>query len=244
MKLRQLSVTMLLFACALLLVSCAQGQAHVTIHRNGTADLDMGIAMSEKTLAAIGKPDLMDNLADTLRKYDLRVEAGEEEGKATLQASRTFDLKDMEDRPLELPEGLTVERTTKKHFFYTRYDVAVTMDMNRLMAGGNGEWSRVVGSLPTLAKKLLQSQLDFDFLLTMPLKPGANNADDIQDGGRTQRWHLDLFGTNRFETSFRVPDIRHIAYAAGAALVVLAAAVWFAVRSIRKRRRRGKGRPD
>lgn len=225
---------------ATLLGSCAQGQAHLTIHRNGTADLDLNASISRQTLGLIGQPDLPEQLADALRRNGMEASAEDEGSQAGIRATRHLNLKDMDDQPPKLPDGVELEQTTDKKFFYTRYHIAVTMDMNRLLASGGNGWSQKVASLPALAKKLVESQMNLDFLLTFPIKPGANNADETQDHGRTLVWHLNLFGDNRFETSFAVPNVRHIAYTAGPAALLLIAAIVFAVVRLRKRGRTSK----
>jgi len=222
---------------AVLLVSCAQGQAHLTIHRDGTADLDLNASVSRQTLGLIGQPDLPQQLADILQRNGMEASAVEDGSQSGVRATRHMNLKEMGKQPLELPDGIEVERTEDRAFFYTRYHIAVTMDMDRLLSNSGSDWSRKISSLPTLAKKLAESRMDLDFLLTFPIKPGANNADEKQDHGRTLVWHLNLFGSNRLETSFAVPNIRHIAYTAGPALLLLIAAAVFAIVRARRRKR-------
>lgn len=221
----------------LLLTSCAQGQAHLTVHRDGTADLAVGASVGRQTLSAIGQPDLPQKLADALRKNGLDATVEENGRQAGVQANRHLNLREMDEEKPELPEGLQVEQTRERKFFYTRYHAVVTADMDRLLSSSGGEWSRKLDSLPTLAKNLVQSQIKLDFLLTLPIKPGANNADETQDGGRTLVWHLSLFGTNRLEASFAAPDIGRIALAGVPSLLLLAAAVGYAFVRLRKRRR-------
>jgi hypothetical protein len=223
---------------AVLLTSCAQGQAHLTIHRNGTADLDMDLSVSKRTLELIGKPDLMKDLGDVLRRYEMEAQSfgdGKQEG---LRASRRLNLQDLNQQPLNLPDGVEVERTEERKFFYTRYHVAVTVNMDRLLSSGESGWGQTIASLPMIAKKIMESQLNFDFLLTLPIKPGENNADETLDRGRTLLWHLSLFGSDTYETSIDVPNVRHIALTAGPAVLALAAGIAMAVVRFRRRRRK------
>ncbi|CAM3938439.1 hypothetical protein COLU111180_15540 [Cohnella lubricantis] len=223
-----------------LLASCAQGEAHVTIHRNGTADLDLSASVSRRTLELIGQPDLPKQLSDILQRNGMAAAVEDDGSQTGIRATRHLNLKDMADRPITLPEGMELEQSTERKFFYTRYHVAVTMDMVRLLRGsGEGnDWSQSIASMPALAKKLVERQMDLDFLLTFPIKPGANNADEIQDRGRTLVWHLNLFSDNRFETSLAVPNVRHIAYTAGPALLLLTAGIVIAIVRARRRGRR------
>lgn len=233
----RLSLAAALILLTLLLTSCAQGQAHLTIHRDGTADLDLSASISRQTLEMAGQPDLPERLAELLRKNGMEAAAENNGSQTGIRATRHLNLKDMDDRPPELPDGIQLEQSTDKTFFYTRYHIAVTMDMDKLLANGGGDFSRKIASLSTLAKKLVESQMNLDFLLSFPIKPGANNADQTQDHGRTLMWHLNLFGTNRFETSFVVPNFRHIAYTAGPAALLLIAGIALAIVRARRRKR-------
>ena len=235
---RSASAITLLLGLTVVLSACAEGQAHFTIQRNGMADLSMTMALSDRALGVAGQPDLMSNLAEQLRKTGMEAESFDKDGKAGISATRQFDLKELDRIPLKLPAGIEVERSAEPRFFYTKQRVAVTVDLPKLVAGEEGAWAGKLEELPAFTKKLIQSQADFDFLLTAPLKLGGNGADEIRDGGRTQVWHLKLFEPNRFETSINVPNMKRIGYTAGLALLVVLVCAAFGIRAFAKRKSR------
>ncbi|MBB6729948.1 hypothetical protein [Cohnella zeiphila] len=228
----------LLLVCAILLASCAKGEAHLTVHANGTADLDLDLSIDDGTLGLIGRSGLMDELADRLKSSGLNVRTYSEEGREGLKANRRFDLRDMDRGPLSLPDGIEAEQSGTAHFFYSTQHAVVTVDMDRLLESGGSEWAQKLTGLSGLARKLLQSQLDLDFALTAPIKPHSSNADETRDGGRTLVWHLPLSGTKTFAAAYDVPNVRRIAYAAGglAALALIVALLLLYRRRKRKNR--------
>jgi len=238
--LRSPAIAVLLLCSVLLLASCAQGEAHVTINRDGTADVDLNLSVSKQILTAIGKADIMNELAERFEQQGMSVRIVDKDGQAKVTASKRLDLKAFDGDMTQLPVGVKVEDAQEKNFFYTKHRVAVTVDLGPMLQEGQQEWIKQLSTLPDLMKKLIQSQLRFDLLVTLPIKADGNNADEVRDGGRTLLWNVDLFEENRLELSVNVPNIEHIAYTAGAALlVVIAGGIWL-YRSIRMRNRARK----
>jgi hypothetical protein len=234
---RAWSLVSLLLVCACLLASCARGEAHLTVHANGTANLDVNLSIDDGTLGLIGRSGLMDELADRLQANGMSVQPYREEGREGLKASRRIDLRDMDRAPLSMPEGIEVKRSQAAHYFYTTQRAAVTVDMDRMLTAGGSEWTQKLSGMSGLAKRFVQTQLDLDFALTAPIKPQSSNADEKRDGGRTLVWRLPLSGVQTFEAAYNVPNVRHISYAAGGLALLLALIAAFLVRRKGKRNR-------
>lgn len=223
-----------------LLSACAQGSAHVTVHKNGTADLNLDFSVTDQTLSLLGQPDLMTNLADNLQKKGMKAEAYKRDGQAGLTASESVNLKNKQGSslaPEKLPDGITVQQESAKSFFYTKQHIIVTADMQQLISSSQGDMAQKLTDIPELMKGLIQSQVQFKFLLTLPIKTPDNNADELQDNGRTLAWNVKLFEPNRFEVSLNIPNIRNIAIVGIGGLVIAAALIGLAVKQLRKRRR-------
>ncbi|MBN2980355.1 MULTISPECIES: DUF3153 domain-containing protein [Cohnella] len=226
----------LLVGSVLLLSSCAQGEAHVTINRNGTADLDLDLSVSKQILTAIGKADIMNELAERFEQAGMGVRITDRDGQAQIEASRRVDLREYSGDLTDLPEGIEVEDAEEKKWFYTKHAVAVTLDLAPMLEQGQQEWIGQLSTLPDLMKKLIQSQLKFAIVLTLPIKADGSNADEVTDGGRTHQWNVDLFEANRFELVVNVPNLEHIAYAVGALLLLFIIGGIYLYRSIRRRK--------
>ncbi|WP_054023838.1 hypothetical protein [Bacillus sp. FJAT-28004] len=224
-----------LLLCLCLLSSCASGTAHITVHRNGTADLNMDLSINREMIALIGMPDLMKRITEQFREKNMEVKPYEQGGRVGFAVSRTINLRDLDH--ISLPEGVTIEREEKKKFFYTKVKIFVTVDMEQLMT--NKEFGAGSPENPVMnpfVKSLIQKQIHFEFLLTAPLKPGKNNAEEIRDRGRTLVWSMKLFKSNEFKLNFTIPNIKTISYSAGA-LIALSLLLWIGIRISRKRRR-------
>ncbi|MBB6673497.1 DUF3153 domain-containing protein [Cohnella nanjingensis] len=221
----------------MLLTSCAQGQAHLTVHLNGTADLELNASARKKMLKLIGQSDLPRQLADELQNNGLDASVEETENSSGIRASRHLNLKELQNRPSRLPEGVKMTLTEDKKFFYTRYHIIVDADPNQALSKLEGDTGRQLATMPALAKQLAQSQIHFDLLLTSPIPLRDHNADETRDGGRTLVWHVSLVDVNHFELSFPVPQVRHIAYVGVPAILLLGFIVVGTVFFMRKRRR-------
>ncbi len=180
--------------------------------------MDLGI--SDKSLSLIGKPDLMSDMAASLRNSGMDVTPYSKDGISGFSASRSMNMRNM-DENMEVPKGVVVKRTSTSTWFFTKQKLAVTIDFKQLMPENSGDWTEKLSGMSSLVKGLIGSQLDFKFLLTLPIKPGENNADELLDSGRTLVWNLELFEPNIFEAEINVPNVRNIAITAGGALVVL-----------------------
>ncbi|WP_172251780.1 hypothetical protein [Saccharibacillus deserti] len=231
--LRRLAALILPIALCLPLAACAQGVVDVTVNRDGTADIRMDATIDESALDTIGQSDLPDQIAESLRKQGLETEAIHQDGQAGLSASRKVEL-DGGTLP-EMPEGITVQNNKEAGWFTTTHNLVVIADPPELIPRESSSLTGLVGS--RLLGRFVDNEFDFDFKLTLPLKPGANNADEISGNGRTLTWNLAVTRENRIELSFTVPNIRRIVYTASAVLLlVIAAVIAFLLR--RKRRKK------
>jgi len=81
--------------------------------------------------------------------------------------------------------------------------------------------------------------VNFDFKLTLPIKPMDSNADLVEDHGKTLIWHVSPLNTNKLDLTVQVPNIRNIIIMGGIALVlIIALLIWFMVRRRRTRQNR------
>ncbi|THF83508.1 hypothetical protein [Cohnella fermenti] len=263
---RRALLTALLLACTVALTSCVKGEAHLTINMNATADLALNLAVSNKALDLIGRPELLQELAGRIAGDRMTFQSYEKDGQHVLEGTRHLDLKEMKSEPIDLPEGIEVEHRSVQHFLYTTYEVELTVDTDKLMGGagsggsaaesGEGEGKAEtdegageddagsladkLSSLSPLVKKLVLSQLDFDLKVTFPLKPGANNAPRTEEGGRTLVWPFSFSEPNRFELSLSVPNIRNVLLVGVPVLFVAIGGGTALIVRARKRRRSGK----
>ncbi len=219
-------------ALGLLLSACAQGTVDVTVNRNGTADIRMDATIDESALNTIGQGDLPEQIAASLREQGLDAQAINQDGKAGLSASRTVELK---GGPIpKMPAGITAEDRKEEGWFSTTHNLVVVADPPELIPRESSSLTGFIGS--RLLDRFVESEFDFKFRLTLPIKPGATNADEVSANGRTLTWDLSATRENRVELSVTVPKIDRILYAASAVLLIVIAAVVFLL--LRRKRRK------
>ncbi|MEJ8306485.1 transmembrane domain-containing protein [Saccharibacillus sacchari] len=231
-KVLRLYIPLLLLACGLLLSACAQGEVDVTIKTDGTADIKMNATIDESALSTIGQTDLPEQIASSLREQGLDAQAITEGGQAGISASRTVQL-DSGTLP-ELPDGITVEDRKEEGLFTTTHHYVIVADPPELIPRESSSLTGFIGS--RLLSRFVDNEFDFRFKLTLPIKPGENNADTVSDDGRTLTWNLAATRENRIELELAVPNIQRIVIAASAVLVVLIALIVFVV--LRRKRKK------
>ncbi|GMK39542.1 hypothetical protein PCCS19_25960 [Paenibacillus sp. CCS19] len=233
-----LKMLMILLAISLLIATtgCARGEAELRVKANGTAQLNLVITLDNKLMQAISGDWLWETIGDELTKQGFEVDPVKSaSGSKTLRASRDLDLK--QSAPLQIP-GVEVTRTTERSsWWYTTEAVSASVDMTKLIPEQvSSKLDDKLSSLSPLVRNLALRQIGLDFKLTMPIRAASNNADVVSNGGKSLTWHLSAAKVNDVQVEVHVPNVRHIAIAGGAALVVLATAIVFFVRMRRKRK--------
>lgn len=222
----------------LILSGCADGEASVTVNRNGSADLHLNLLVRSSVLEQIGRPDLPGRLIDRLNADGFDVEPLQEDGSTGLTLSKHIDSEDLRNNTA-FPKGVAISRTITPGFWSTKEHLSVTVDPVAMMPAEAADAARRLSRLSPFLKNIALSGFNFDLKLTLPIKPDSSNADHVSDNGRTLTWNVAPLQTNTFDVSVSVPNIRHIAYTGGAALLALIAiAAWLIVRFRRRRRMR------
>ncbi|MDO3408442.1 hypothetical protein QWJ34_01540 [Saccharibacillus sp. CPCC 101409] len=225
------AVLLMLLSLSLLLGACAQGEVGVVVNRDGTADIHMNATISESALNTIGQGDLPEKIASSLREQGLDAQAVSADGQSGLSASRKVDLQS--GRMPELPDGITMQNTQEEGLFTTTHHLVVTANPPQILP----ESSSLTGYIGSrIVNRLIEREFDFNFKLTLPIKPGENNADEVSSDGKTLTWHLAATSENVIELTFAVPNVRRIVYAASAVLVVVIALIVFLL--MRRKRRK------
>ncbi|MDO7907291.1 DUF3153 domain-containing protein [Paenibacillus sp. JX-17] len=235
-KFRRAGAVLISVILLLTLSACARGEAHATVHVNGSVDLDLSFSMSDSALQAVGMSKLPDNLFTGMKNEGFQVEPYDQDGRIGFNAHNKYEIdrKSAQNKP-QLPEGMTFDMTNTPHFFTTTRHVTVTADLLRMTPASASEVREKLNSMNFIAKRLLENQLQMDFKLTLPVKPGENNADATEDGGKTLVWHISALNENTLELSVNTPNIRNIAITGGIVLLLIIIAVIIWIRSRRRK---------
>ncbi|MBW7458173.1 hypothetical protein ACFOLF_18670 [Paenibacillus sepulcri] len=224
--------------CALviaLLAGCANGSAHVSLRKDGSADLDMKVTLKESTQKLVGGK-LGEMLQAKAEELGIDYETREQGTGTDYLLHKSFGSLQEGIKQWNFADQQNIVKTTK-HFFYTRVEIRLTVDIGKYLDPliRNQDLLKV----PDTLIKLALSQLNLDFLLTLPISTfGNNNADQVD--GHTMKWDLSMTKPTEIQFAFLIPNIKHILIGAGILLVAAVVLVILLIRRITSRKRRKK----
>jgi hypothetical protein len=233
-------VLCLIAALTGLLSSCAKGEAHVTVNRDGSADLAMRVNVPERITSELGGGSaLLDSLNERMRKAGFQSQITHDGSNIAWISSRRFERSDWGsfDWNGRFPmDGITFSNSTKKRWLYTTYRLEGAVDPSKMIPPSANPLTKRLDSLSPFVKNLVLNQLKLDLKITLPLPPKSHNAAQTEDSGRTLLWHVSLARSNPFMLEITVPNVRHIVYTVIGVLIIAAALVIYAVFRRKKRR--------
>lgn len=203
-----MKIKVLLLLLALTLITgCVDARYHLTVNRDGSGDIELKVAFSDLALRLIGEAgnDPLDTLASDLKLDGYTVSSFREQGKAGIIAQKHVDT--ISDQSLDLtwapslqsavatgdpPASFQVERSLLR----VCYKIETEIDPARFTGTSQ------LGNL----ENYLLNQINFEFLLTLPIKPDAHNALSTQDQGRTMLWKLQPGQNNRIALEASHPN--------------------------------------
>ncbi|GGH61019.1 hypothetical protein GCM10008014_36060 [Paenibacillus silvae] len=234
---RHLLFTWLLIFMLVLLSACANGEAHVTVNTDGSADLALDLSVSDSALAKIGQENAMPMLAEALERNNFKAEVIKQGDQNVLRATTRYEKSNMTGFDAsKLPTGIHIEQSTVPGFFTSKMHITADADLMESMP--DGDIKEQINKVPGFLKRLLLKDMKFDFKLTLPIKAEDSNADEVQDGGKTLIWNISPLQKNTLDLTVQIPNIRNILLVAIPGLVlILALLIWFFIRRRRTRQR-------
>lgn len=217
-----------MLALSMLLSGCVSGQFHVTVFKDGSAELDYRMAMDPLLLSFYDKKDPLSEMKAEAEKGGFTVSSYTEGNLVGFKAvKRVQDLKELpvlQNSLLKVKvESSQNGPTVEKGLFANTYKFNGNFDLTGMRQTGEGA---------ELANAML-SQMKLKFLLTLPVEPKASNAASVADEGKTLEWSLIPGQNNHIYAEARVPNVANIAMAIalGVAIVALLTVIL-----VRKRR--------
>ena len=183
----------LILTCLMLTLAagCVDTRYHLTVNRDGSGDINLRIAFTDLALRLLGETeaDPLGTLTSDLQLDGYSITSFQEDGMTGIVARK--HLERITQQSLDLAT-LTILQTAsaappsnqgfqiQEGFFKTRYLVETHVDPGEF--AGTGQ----LGGLDSY----LLNQINFEFVLTLPIKPDEHNAATIQEDGRTLVWDL------------------------------------------------------
>ncbi|PYE50150.1 DUF3153 domain-containing protein [Paenibacillus barcinonensis] len=233
---RQLLLTCMLLFMLVLLSACANGEAHVTVNTDGSADLALDLSVSDSALGKIGQDNVMPLLAEALERNHFKAEITKQGDQNVLKATNHYERSSMTAFDTsKLPTGIHIEQSTVPGFFSSKMHITADADLMESMP--DGDIKEQINKVPGFLKRLLLKDMNFNFKLSLPIKADASNADEVQDGGKTLIWNISPLQKNTLDLTVQIPNIRNILLVAIPGLVlILALLIGFFIRRKRMRR--------
>ncbi|MBC1337202.1 EGFR-like transmembrane domain-containing protein [Listeria innocua] len=211
----------LLLSLVLVLAGCANVTNTVKVDKKGEAMISFDIDIS--SVAGIFASSYSDQMEAKLKESGFTVDKKSNtsyhiEKKLAKTETTKSDMK---------PEDFGVKITNTKSFFTQKIKVDANIDIEKT-------WKKEVADVP-FPKEIL-SQIDYTFILDLPVSSiGDNNAKSV-DGGKLT-WDVPLDQKSEMYFEVTVPNVKNIAIVGGILLVAIIGLLIYLIRKHRKKKR-------
>ncbi|MGA2368956.1 MAG: DUF3153 domain-containing protein [Thermacetogeniaceae bacterium] len=222
----------------------AEGIFHITINKNGSADLNYKVGI-DNTIYSMMIASNNDPLADFKKETQsegftvANFNDGQMSGVITTKhvnssselagTANFFNGQNMSNF-LNGQNNITKSNnplTVTRSFFSTQYNLNTNIDLSSMEGNSKDQFSGLGNAM--------LSQIKLQLLLTLPIKPGINNAINVSDNGRTLEWDLIPGQNNHVQMAATAPNVLNIALTAVGAAIIIAALVVFLILHKRKK---------
>ncbi|EAD5870202.1 protein with hydrophobic anchor [Listeria innocua] len=211
----------LLLSLVLVLAGCANVTNTVKVDKKGEAMISFDIDIS--SVAGIFASSYSNQVEAKLKEAGFTVDKKSNtsyhiEKKLAKDETTKSDMK---------PEDFGVKITNTKSFFTQKIKVDANIDIEKI-------WKKEVADVP-FPKEIL-SQIDYTFILDLPVSSiGDNNAKSV-DGGKLT-WDVPLDQKSEMYFEVTVPNVKNIAIVGGILLVAIISLLVYLIRKHRKKKR-------
>lgn len=228
---RHIVLVLTFLLLCLSLSGCGQVYYHVTINKDGSADLEYRVGISDSLL---GLAELGDSPIDKMRKSaeaeGFAVKNYREGGMTGIIATKHFaSMNELSAKFQELlekgiEEGMSLKDQipnveVKKVFWQTHYTFKADIDLSLNKTAEGDPIADVIANT-------FLNQMDLRFLLTLPVTPKTHNALRVSDDGKTLEWQLIPNSLNRIQVEVIVPNLVNIGVTLAGAVVLILVGVY------------------
>ncbi len=222
------NLVLLLFITAVapfLLTGCFKFSLHLTVNRNGSADVDIVMAAS-RTLVSMGtglENSLLVDKREQLAEQGFAISDYTAENLTGFQATKRMKtLEEFSSLGLGDDLGLGDQElfTVEKDFFFTTYHLNAEINLLDLIGDK-------IGMMALFSP-------DMRFILTLPVEPLKHNASSVSPDGKTLVWILSPTQVNQISLSASVPNTNALVTVILVVLILVLTIVMIIVRQKRK----------
>ena len=232
---KKVVLALLLILVMVSTAGCAEGIFHITINKNGSADLNYKVGI-DNTLYSLMTSSNNDPLADFKKETQsegftiANFNDGQMSGviatkhvnsNGELAGTTNFlngqNMTNLLNGQNNMPKSNSPLAVTRS-FFSTQYSLNTNIDLSSMAGNSQDQFSGLTNAM--------LSQIKLQLLLTLPIKPGINNATSVLDNGKTMEWDLIPGQNNHLQMAATVPNVLNITLTAvGAAIIIAVLAI-------------------
>jgi uncharacterized membrane protein len=239
---RRLVFLLCVIGLVALLSGCVKGDFHITVNKNGSADLDYKIGMMAQLVGLIsgsgnGKQDPIAGMKVSFENVGFAVSQYRDGDYIGVSAKKHVDnLKDIgnslpnenmlnESQKSQVSDKLNF--TEDKGLFFTTYRYTGSIDFTNMKPDDKDTMG---------IQQMMLKQVDLKLTLTLPVQADAQNASRVLPDQKTYQWDLIPGTKGDIMLQAKVPNVTNIIISILLLIVIVAAVIVFIVKSRRKRK--------
>ncbi|MBC2314477.1 protein with hydrophobic anchor [Listeria welshimeri] len=211
----------IMFSLILVLAGCADVTNTVKVDKKGEATISFDVDIS--TVAGIFASGYSNELEAKLKEAGFTVD---KKSNTSYHIEKKLDKNETAKSNMK-PEDYGVKITNTKSFFTQKIKVDADIDIEKI-------WKKEVADV-AFPKEVL-SQIDYTFILDLPVSTiGDNNAKSV-DGGKLT-WDVPLDKKSEMYFEVTVPNVKNIAIVGGILVIAIIGLVIYLIRKHRKKKK-------
>ncbi|MBC1684740.1 protein with hydrophobic anchor [Listeria welshimeri] len=211
----------IMLSLILVLAGCADVTNTVKVDKKGEATISFDVDIS--TVAGIFASGYSNELEAKLKEAGFTVD---KESNTSYHIEKKLDKNETTKSNMK-PEDYGVKITNTKSFFTQKIKVDADIDIEKI-------WKKEVADV-AFPKEVL-SQIDYTFILDLPVSTiGDNNAKSV-DGGKLT-WDVPLDKKSEMYFEVTVPNVKNIAIVGGILVIAIIGLVIYLIRKHRKKKK-------
>ncbi|MBF2509234.1 EGFR-like transmembrane domain-containing protein [Listeria welshimeri] len=211
----------IMLSLILVLAGCADVTNTVKVDKKGEATISFDVDIS--TVAGIFASGYSNELEAKLKEAGFTVD---KKSNTSYHLEKKLDKNETTKSNMK-PEDYGVKITNTKSFFTQKIKVDADIDIEKI-------WKKEVADV-AFPKEVL-SQIDYTFILDLPVSTiGDNNAKSV-DGGKLT-WDVPLDKKSEMYFEVTVPNVKNIAIVGGILVIAIIGLVIYLIRKHRKKKK-------
>jgi hypothetical protein len=238
-KMKKLFLASLILIGLLSMTGCADIKTHLTINRDGSADLEQRIAFEQSVAGMVGG---IGKLEDEYKSQGYEVKPYDEGQLVGVIATKHLqNAADVSKIKFNAANNLFANQKAQpvfkitKGFFVTQYQFNGIIDLTSINSQPDTANTSNTGVDSSQIANAILGSMKFKFILTLPEKPQKNNAGTVSSDGKTLEWLLVPGRENTLQVAAQTINYLNIAILTILALLICTVIVFFLIKRNKRR---------